>query len=159
MGFGSFLKSLFLPLIISALLYALLFYILLPLYRRHRARYAQYLPVSLASSDTVLPNDLRNRVVDALVTFLSSLPFAAPNLGRWRGRGHSRVVDGRDGVDDDDHSSGEEELTEAVWDGTDHDAAESRRHESIAREERHRRLSRDLEEGFRDSTDDEDEEN
>jgi len=58
---------------------------------------------------------------------------------------------------DDDHTDGEEELAEAVWDGIDHDAAGERRHNSIVRNEHLRRLSRDLEEGFRDSTDDEDE--
>jgi len=57
-----------------------------------------------------------------------------------------RVTDAS--ADDDD---GDEELDDAVWDGTD-----GRLNFHPQRPDNRRRLSRELEEGFRDSSDDED---
>jgi hypothetical protein len=88
-------------------------------------------------------------VADALVSFISTLPFAMP---RWERRALGRrnpIVDARDDSDDDD-MNGDEELDDAVW------HAAPRQARAISDSARDgRRLSRDLEEGFRDSTDEE----
>lgn len=48
---------------ISAILYLLAFHVFLPLYRRHRARYSQYLPLQTPGlPDSLHPSSLRDRL-------------------------------------------------------------------------------------------------
>jgi hypothetical protein len=134
------------PLLISAILYFVVFWLLLPVYRRHRTRYSQYLPLALNSVPLTDTTSLRHRIVDALYAFFPNFRYAQS----WLRPARERVVDA------DDYDA-DEELEDAVWDGTDgrRDALEGQpEHPDIDR----RRLSRELEEGFRDSSDDEDEE-
>jgi hypothetical protein len=171
--FLSFVKLLLLPLTISALLYAAAFHLLLPLYRRHRARYAQYLPLAGAASSgggdsgEGAATRLRRRVTSALLDFLPTFRFAEPWLAPARGaasRARRRRRRGRVVVDagedddyednaDDDVDVGDEELEDAVWDGG---VVDRRVAPAALPLDRHRRLSRDLEEGFMDSSSDDD---
>jgi hypothetical protein len=136
------------PLVISALLYALIFHLLLPLYRRHRARYSHYLPLSIASTSNPIgvpdTTNLRHRVTEALYAFLPNFRWAE----NWLLPARESITDASAGLDDED---GDEELDEAVWDGTDRHIEGFHSH----RPDNRRRLSRELEEGFRDSSDDE----
>jgi hypothetical protein len=162
-------QSLILPLLIALILYLVLFHAILPLYRQHRARYAEYLPVSFNSSspDAILPssyNTLRTRLAEALVAFILTIstiiPSSSTSWARQRGG-----VSARGNVDDDLDSDGDEELEEGVWDGRDGESdralgramrGRGRGRPTIERHEETPRLSRDLEEGFRDSSGDED---
>ena len=137
------MQSVFVPLVVSAILYALIFHLLLPLYRRHRARYSHYLPLSISSNPIPDATNLRHRVTEALFAFLPNFRWAE----NWLLPARERVVDASATYDDD----GDEELDDAVWDGTDI----SPNHPITNRPDDRRRLSRDLEEGFRDSSSDE----
>lgn len=64
-GISSFLKSVVAPLAIAILLYAVL-HALVPLYRRHRERYANYTPM--------LPEAVTSRISALIPTFIST-PF------------------------------------------------------------------------------------
>jgi hypothetical protein len=52
-NFLLFLKTTVAPILIALVLYLLLFHALLPLYRRHRARYSQYLPLTSLQPTTL----------------------------------------------------------------------------------------------------------
>ncbi|MCJ1472958.1 hypothetical protein MMC13_001607 [Lambiella insularis] len=139
MAGSSVWKTIFVPPLLALALYLAIAYILIPLYRQ-RARYAHYIPVSLhtPSSAPGPPNFLsqaRERVLDALT------PFGAGN--RWRRRGSQMSADSM---------FGDEELEEGF--GIEGVPRDRPRRGSVAAEDR--RLSRDLEVGFRDDSDDED---
>ncbi|KAJ4024123.1 hypothetical protein NW752_002691 [Fusarium irregulare] len=128
----SVIKTLVVPAVISLLLFILLTYVLIPLWRRY-ARYSQYLPLDTLSSQT---SSLRERIT--------------ARIAAWRSdRGVAFASDDGfdDGLDDDD---GEElgNVDEATWRQMEADTR-------AARPDNARRLSRDLEEGFRDDSDDE----
>ncbi|KAF2672329.1 hypothetical protein BT63DRAFT_438146 [Microthyrium microscopicum] len=150
MAFLSFVKALLVPLLISALIYCVLFFAVLPLYRRHIARYSQYLPLQSASSTPSIATRARDALSSILPTFLSpNFRFAERWLRPRRGR-----VDSPGGSEvGDDLASQDEELEEAVWDGIDRRRGGLR--EGLGMGEERPRLSRDLEEGFRDSSDEE----
>ncbi|KAI9824786.1 MAG: hypothetical protein M1832_001614 [Thelocarpon impressellum] len=144
-GSLSFLKVRFLagtvlvPACISLAIYLLFSYLILPFARRHRHRYKQYLPLESISSHTT---SLRHRASDALLSLLMPSSWA-----RDRGR---RVID------EDDSSLFDEDEGEDMI-GFDID---SRRREALERRrsemgQGERRLSRDLEEGFKDDSEDE----
>jgi hypothetical protein len=118
------------PLFLAAILYVLLALIVLPFVRRHRSRYSQYLPMPASVPD--LSVSWRTKVSDALYNL-----FAPASWRRSR-----RVVDGSGEDHNDDELFDDERRREAL---------EQRR--SIMEEER--RLGRDLEEGFKDDSDDE----
>ncbi|WEW61913.1 hypothetical protein PRK78_007413 [Emydomyces testavorans] len=130
-------QTLFIPALISLVLYLVLFYAAIPFVRRYRQRYAQYLPLHTISVHT---SSLRERASDALMHFV--LPSA------WR---RGQFVEPQD----DSASLFDEEGEGMV--GFEMDAARR------AALERHRadptgtegRLSRELEEGFMDDSDDE----
>jgi hypothetical protein len=118
-------------------LYAALSYAIIPLYRQHRQRYAQYLPLETISLHT---SSIRSRVSQAIVGFL--LP------SRWLSR--RPPADGLDG----DGSLFDEEEGEGLV-GFDVGARRRERLGTVYdNEHSDRRLSRDLEEGFQDESDD-----
>ncbi|KAI9669829.1 MAG: hypothetical protein M1817_004570 [Caeruleum heppii] len=139
------LKTLLIPASIALALYLLFSYAILPFVRQHRHRYNQYLPLNTITSQTA---SFRHRLSDAIFTLL--LP---PAWARARG---ARVTDGSHAIGGDEDSSFDDEDGEDMV-GFDID---SRRREALERRrsemnDSERRLSRDLEEGFRDDSDDE----
>jgi hypothetical protein len=131
------------PLFLAAILYVLLALVVLPFVRRHRSRYSQYLPMPANVPD--LSISWRTKVSDALYNL-----FAPSAWTRSR-----RVVDGSGGDHNDDELFDDEEGEGMVGfdpiDDRRREALEQRR--SIMEEER--RLGRELEEGFKDDSDDE----
>ncbi|KIX94264.1 uncharacterized protein Z520_09974 [Fonsecaea multimorphosa CBS 102226] len=179
-GFINFTKTILLPLSISLFLYLMVFYVLLPLYRRHRARYSQYLPLplqSVQSASASLSSRLLNIIAPAHVRH--GLPTLFTRLivpSTWsfrRSRGRSNSI-----VSVDEGTLFDEESGEAM---VGFDAQErNRRRDAMERQvsnmdaatrtvsrgagmggehvsDSNRRLSRELEEGFRDDSDNEDE--
>jgi len=140
----SLLKTLVIPAIISLILYLIISYLIVPLWKRYWGRYSSYIPVD---SITTRTTSLRQRVQNAVVGLL--LPSSwRRDFGRSR-----RSVNATDGPGSDFDEDDGEEL---------YDIAASRR-EALSLDARRgadddgRRLSRDLEEGFKDDSDDEDE--
>ncbi|KAI9762863.1 MAG: hypothetical protein M4579_000216 [Chaenotheca gracillima] len=151
-----FLKTILLPAVISFGLYLLLTYALLPIYHRYRQRYHQYLPLDTISSHTI---SLRERIADALTTFVlpSSWSRSSRALGGGSGGGgggYGRDVFDTESLVDDEEGEG---MVGFEIDAHRREALERTRHAAMGEGER--RLSRDLEEGFRDDSDDEEEAN
>ncbi|KAL2432516.1 hypothetical protein ABEF95_012182 [Exophiala dermatitidis] len=187
-------KTILLPLFISAGLYLILFHALIPLYRRHRARYSQYLPLQSPNSVSLFPESLRpSSIRDSISNLLYRLFLPSTwAFSSFRNRGGSSAATGRvrhvnNAVDAElfDVESGEAMV------GFDSDVQDrSRRRDGMERQladmdaatrtvsrsslpqhppayshpypptsaDSDRRLSRDLEEGFRDdSSEDENE--
>ncbi|KAJ9612372.1 hypothetical protein H2200_003969 [Cladophialophora chaetospira] len=175
-GFVAFARNILLPLFIALTLYLVLFHGLIPLYRRHRARYAQYLPLQTASSlsshlpSSLQPSSLRDRLSTLFVRlFLPSTWAFRDRLFPGRARANSVVS-----VDDGalfDEESGEAMVGFDVQERnrrrnglerqvSDMDAATRTVSGQVDRSllvDSNRRLSRELEEGFRDDSDEEDE--
>ncbi|EHY56635.1 hypothetical protein HRR83_002283 [Exophiala dermatitidis] len=186
-GAASFTKTILLPLFISAGLYLILFHALIPLYRRHRARYSQYLPLQSPNGTTLFPESLRpSSLRDSISNILYRLFL--PSTWAFRNRGST----GRGGattgrvVNNADAELFDVESGEAMV-GFDSDVQDrSRRRDGMERQladmdaatrtvsrssqppayshtlpptsaDSDRRLSRDLEEGFRDDSSEEDE--
>ncbi|KAF2764742.1 hypothetical protein EJ03DRAFT_355491 [Teratosphaeria nubilosa] len=78
MSFLDVFKALFLPALVALALYALLSFALLPLWRAHRARYSQYIPLDTLSQRT---ESLRERWKRRL------LGWVLPGSMRWRREG------------------------------------------------------------------------
>ncbi|KAI9657913.1 MAG: hypothetical protein M1821_002570 [Bathelium mastoideum] len=145
-GFTTVLKTIFIPAVISLVLYLSFTYAILPFIRRYRHKYNQYLPLHTISDRT---SSFRQRVSDALMSFL--LPSS------WRRNQHRTVVDGSSPNQQEEELFDEEEGEGMV--GFDID---QRRREALDRRrsggsEEQRRLSRDLEEGFKDDSDEDQE--
>ncbi|KAK1760718.1 electron transport complex subunit C [Echria macrotheca] len=131
------IKTLIAPAIISLILFLLSTYVLYPLWQHYRTRYSNYLPLETISSQT---SSLRTRIQDAIARFL------APSL--WRRSVTDTLVVAESGSDAGFDSDDGEEL------GAVHHPSGVLGHsrptiDSIPR------LSRDLEEGFMDDSDDE----
>ncbi|MCJ1299626.1 hypothetical protein MMC08_002418 [Hypocenomyce scalaris] len=126
-GSSSLWETFLLPPLLSLALYLLLSYLLIPLYHRHRGRYSSYIPLPLQSATTSLPS-LPSRV-------LAQLLPSRFGLGRRRSSDESGTS-----------LFGEEELEEGlvprVGGGGAHEGGDGER-----------RLSRELEVGFRDESD------
>ncbi|MCJ1259199.1 hypothetical protein MMC24_007035 [Lignoscripta atroalba] len=137
MAGSSLWKTIFLPPLVALLIYLLSIYIILPLYRR-RVRYSNYLPLPLStnSSTPSNPQSLLNRTRDRILSSLS--PFTSGTRWQRRGSTSSSV-----------EYFGDEELEEGYPGGGDEVLRSGRE----AGEER--RLSRELEVGFRDDSDEE----
>jgi hypothetical protein len=133
-------QTIFVPLFLAAILYILLAFIVLPFIRRHRSRYSQYLP--MAASVTDFPTSWRTKLSDALYNL-----FAPSAWVRQRG-----VVDGSGQHDDVsfDDEEGEGMVGFEPVDERRREALEQRR--SRMEEER---LGRELEQGFKDDSEDE----
>jgi len=127
-------QILLIPALIATFLYVFLAYALLPLIRKHRARYNQYLPLDTISSTSTT---LRDRFSD-FITRLARPP--------------GQVVDGREDPEGD--LFGDEEGESMV--GFDYRSREREvrggRVESLWSDGR---LSRELEEGFKDDSEEE----
>ncbi|MCJ1392369.1 hypothetical protein MMC18_005236 [Xylographa bjoerkii] len=132
-------KTIFVPPLVALAIFLVIVYVLLPLYRQ-RQRYAHYIPVSLppaypSSGQQSFISRTRQRVLNAII------PSGAGN--RWGRRGSQMSADSM---------FGDEELEEGF--GIEGVPEERGRRNSEAREDR--RLSRDLEVGFRDDSDEDD---
>jgi hypothetical protein len=127
-------QTLLLPLSLASILYILLAHLLLPFVRRHRSRYAQYLPMSMQS-----PSSWRTRLSDALYNLF------AP--GAW-------TRDARVDHHHDDELFDDEEGEGMVG----FDPLDERRREALEQRRslvEQQRVGRELEEGFRDDSEDE----
>ncbi|KAI1084137.1 hypothetical protein F5B20DRAFT_576281 [Whalleya microplaca] len=105
----SVIKTLVIPAVISLLLFLISTYVLIPLWRRYRARYSQYLPLDSISNHT---SSIRGRVQDALARWM------VPS--RWRIGGRDRVVIGADDTSDLGFSSEDGEELDDVDDDRRH---------------------------------------
>ncbi|KAJ6438296.1 hypothetical protein O9K51_08888 [Purpureocillium lavendulum] len=160
----SLFKTLLVPAVISLVIFLVLTFVLVPVWRRYRNRYSQYLPLDSISDRT---SSLRHRVLgrfsslNPLAHFLSARQQVVFASGGAAGAG------GESGADDED---GEElgDVDEATW------RAIERHVPSVHTPDSTRRLSREyahtdycvphdelpltcnsLEEGFMDDSDDE----
>ncbi|CAI7582969.1 unnamed protein product [Penicillium pancosmium] len=133
MGFA---KTILIPASIALTVYLLFSFLIIPFLRRYQQRYSQYLPLHAISAHTL---SLRDRIADtAMRLFLPS---------SWRRGTH---------LDDHDNISIDEEegelMTGMTMDSVRREALEQRR--GILGDSTSR-LSRELEEGFMDDSDEE----
>lgn len=137
------MQTLVIPAIISLILYLLISYLVVPLWKRYWGRYSNYLPLDTISTRTT---SFRQRAQSAVAGLL--LPSS------WRthfGR-NSHIMNAQDGSGSDFDEDEGEELFEV----------DDNRREALSLDARRggdtdgRRLSRDLEEGFKDDSDDDD---
>ncbi|THV44058.1 hypothetical protein BGAL_0748g00020 [Botrytis galanthina] len=134
----SLLKTLIVPAIISLILYLLISFVIVPLWKRYRARAGQYLPLDTISTRTT---SLRQRVQAAVVRTI--FPSS------WRADFNRNRISAQDSIDFDDDDG--EELFDVDDNRREALSLDARR----GRDEDGRRLSRDLEEGFKDDSSDE----
>ncbi|ROT42135.1 hypothetical protein SODALDRAFT_8210 [Sodiomyces alkalinus F11] len=140
MGDKTALKPLLVTAAVSLLLFLIGTYVALPVWRRARQRYAQYIPLDSLSSQT---SSFRQRVQNGLSQFAAN-PF-------WRRNpSGGTVVDG-DAFDDGVASEDGEELGHVDPNSRRRLAEDAQRNGP----DNTGRLSRDLEEGFRDDSSDE----
>ncbi|RAL07754.1 uncharacterized protein BO97DRAFT_408762 [Aspergillus homomorphus CBS 101889] len=127
------------PAVISLTLYLLFSFVIIPFFRRYHQRYAQYLPLHTISAHTL---SLRDRIADAIMR--RCLPSS------WQ----------RQHLDDQNDNISIYDEEGEIMVGMDMDAerrgALERQRNSVA--DSGRRLSRELEAGFMDDSDDEEEE-
>ncbi|KOS21343.1 hypothetical protein ESCO_006733 [Escovopsis weberi] len=162
------IKVLIVPAIVSLTIFLLLTFLLIPFWRRYRLRYAQYLPLANINANLEGLSSRTSSLRDRIANYLFNLAF----VSSWRSNRHlaraSAVsgADNGDDDDDDDDSSGDDAAAiralSAQMDGEELSAVRVetlRAWESHARAamrpEYTRRLSRELEEGFRDDSDEE----
>ncbi|KAJ5358492.1 uncharacterized protein N7496_010905 [Penicillium cataractarum] len=136
----NFAKTILIPASIALTIYLLFTLLIIPFFRRYHQRYSQYLPLHTLSAHTL---SLRDRIADTIMRFF--LPSS------WRRDAHLHEPD-------NDNISIDEEEGELMV-GMDMDA---RRREALERRrsqapETQGRLSRELEEGFMDESDEEEE--
>ncbi|KAI9149431.1 hypothetical protein HJFPF1_11484 [Paramyrothecium foliicola] len=129
----SVIKTLIVPAVISLVIFLLLTFVVVPIWRRYRNRYGQYLPLDSISSST---SSLRDRITTRFARMMASSP-----LNRDRSNSSSAQIDLEDGEELDD-------VDEETWRAVERQA-------QLGRPDNSRRLSRDLEEVFRDDSDDE----
>ncbi|KAN0073388.1 hypothetical protein V8E54_008608 [Elaphomyces granulatus] len=134
-------KTLIVPALISLAIYIVLSYLIIPFFRRYHQRYAQYLPLNSISTRT---SSIRERAADAL------MHFVLPSM--WR-RGARLIADPGDAISIYDEEG--EIMVGMDIDPSRREALERRR--SLASESQVR-LSRELEEGFMDDSEEESEE-
>ncbi|PTB69550.1 hypothetical protein BBK36DRAFT_1156119 [Trichoderma citrinoviride] len=92
------IKTLVIPAVISLILFLVLTFVVVPVWRRYRSRYSQYLPIDAISEHTT---SLRYRITGRLLR-IASLPFT------WR-RDRQQVASGAaGGLTDRDLEEGEE---------------------------------------------------
>ncbi|GKZ86493.1 hypothetical protein AnigIFM56816_001724 [Aspergillus niger] len=131
----NFAKTIIIPAFISLTLYLLFSFVIIPFFRRYHQRYSQYLPLHTISAHTTT---LRDRIADALMRrFLSSV---------WR---QSQFDDQHDNISIYDEEG--EIMVGMDMDPSRREALERRRSTAGDAESR---LSRELEAGFMDDSDD-----
>lgn len=142
-GALSLIKTLVIPALISLILYVVISYLLVPLWKRYRGRYSNYLPLDTISTQTT---SFRQRIQGAIARRL--LPSS------WRSDfgGNRFTASATDGNGSDFDEDDGEELYEVDSNRREALSLDARR----GRDDDGRRLSRDLEEGFKDDSDDED---
>ncbi|KAL4967266.1 uncharacterized protein BDV14DRAFT_169706 [Aspergillus stella-maris] len=134
---SSLAKTLFIPAIISLGLYLLISFLIVPFFRRYHQRYSQYLPLETITAHT---SSLWERIADAIMRrFLPS---------SWRQQAH--ISDAGDNISILDE---EGEIMVGMNTDSAHREALEQRRSTYAEDEG--RLSRELEEGFMDDSDDE----
>ena len=135
-------QTIFLPALISLVLYLSVTYAILPVIRRHRQRYAQYLPLANLTERT---SSLRERISEAFVDFILPASWRPPR------QPVSRYHDSEE--NDEDLFEDEEGENMVGFDVNRSDRAIVER--GTYGPDTERRLSRELEEGFRDDSEDE----
>lgn len=149
MGFVTVLKIVALPAAIAAALYGLLTYIVLPLYRAHHDRYSQYLPLHTISERT---SSFRARIKHAVIRWL--LPRHLQYRFDLQSNGYdiyARRGSSSESEEGEDFAAEEGERMVGFDVGR---AADGRGRAGRAMDSE-RRLSRELERGFRDSSESE----
>ncbi|KAK4968196.1 hypothetical protein LTR66_011822 [Elasticomyces elasticus] len=148
-GFIEVTKIVLLPALAALALYSLIAQVIIPLIRRHRQRYSQYTPLhSTSFSDRA--NGLRNRIGNGLTAFVLPSFGRARNVTVPNGSSRERSMSGSD-----EELFGDEQGENMV--SFEQDERRRRREEAErirGHIEDRRRLSRDLEEGFMDESED-----
>ncbi|KAJ5205576.1 hypothetical protein N7491_003794 [Penicillium cf. griseofulvum] len=134
---GVFAKTILTPAAIALSIYILASCVIIPFFRRYHQRYSQYLPLHSISAHTL---SLRDRITDKVMQFF------LPSRWRWG----ARIAD-HDTISIDDEEG--EMLVGINRDSARRGALEERRNDTLGETES--RLSRDLEQGFMDDSDDE----
>ncbi|KFA77780.1 hypothetical protein S40288_00475 [Stachybotrys chartarum IBT 40288] len=131
-------QTLIVPAVISLLIFLLLTFVLVPVWRHYRARYGQYLPLDAITSQTM---SLRHRILNRITQWILATP--------WR-RSRDTASAVGNGTSDNDLEDGEElsVVDDDAWSAVE-GQSQLGRHDSTSR------LSRDLEAVFRDDSDDE----
>ncbi|KAJ5173927.1 uncharacterized protein N7500_001858 [Penicillium coprophilum] len=134
---GVFTKTILTPAAIALSIYILASCVIIPFFRRYHQRYSQYLPLHSISARTL---SLRDRIADKVMHLF------LPSRWRWGARvaDHDTI-----GIDDEEG----ETLVGMDMDSVRRGALDQRRNDAITETES--RLSRDLEQGFMDDSDDE----
>lgn len=132
-------QGIFIPALIAAAIYLVLAYAILPFARAHRQRYSQYLPLDTLADRT---SSLRARAGSAIGRIL------LPASMRW-----SREVIDASGRRNSEDVFGEEEGESMV--GFDVERRDREVRGGRVEMDSQRRLSRDLEEGFKDDSEEE----
>ncbi|KAK3308646.1 uncharacterized protein B0T15DRAFT_550866 [Chaetomium strumarium] len=135
----SAIKTLIVPAIVSLLLFLISTFVLVPLWQRYRNRYSQYLPLETISNQTL---SLRARMQGAMARFMT------PSV--WRARVSERVAVAERGSFDSEEGEELSEVDEPIG----RRVLDQQRGSNTI--DSSRRLSRDLEEGFMDDSDEED---
>jgi hypothetical protein len=135
-------QGILIPLFIALVLYLSATLFVLPFIRRHRTRYSQYLP--MPTSMATQAADWRTKLSDALYNlFMPSTWTRQPAIHVHH--------------DDDESSDFDDEEGEGM---VGFDPVDQRRREALEQRrsmvEEERRLGRDLEQGFKDDSEDED---
>ncbi|KAF7718706.1 Uncharacterized protein PECH_001487 [Penicillium ucsense] len=158
-----FAKTILIPACIALTIYILFSCLIIPFFRRYHQRYSQYLPLNTLSAHTV---SLRDRLADSIMhLFLRSTWRRSPATHAGYGNEHEHE---HDNVSIDEEQG---EMMVGMGEG-DRAANAARRREALERSrrrmaagrfqfgedadpDRQDRLSRDLEEGFMDDSEDE----
>ncbi|KAJ5518374.1 hypothetical protein N7453_000796 [Penicillium expansum] len=130
-------QTILIPAAIALSIYIIASCVIIPFFRRYHQRYSQYLPLHSISAHTL---SLRDRIADKLMHFF--LP------SQWRWGAHIADHD-TESIDDEEG----EILVGMDMDSVRRGALEQRRRDDLA--DTQSRLSRDLEEGFMDDSDEE----
>ena len=138
----SLITTIIIPFFIALALYMFATYILYPLYQRHK-RYAAYIPLAL-------PSPLPDGTTAGLFSRIRSAVIAPLERAKW----FQQWQRPRAGPAEFEAFEGDEELEEGAFNGGRERRAGA---DETDGEVEGRRLSRDLEVGFRDDSDEEDE--
>ena len=135
----TFLTTILLPALVAGVLYVLLSFVVIPLWQRYRGRYSRYLPLETISAQT---SGIRERIQDSVGRWI--LP------SRWRQNFDATHFTVNAAVSDHEFDEDDgEELYELDGNRREALSLDARRRQEVDGA----RLSRDLEEGFADDSD------